>query len=259
MTAAVRAMRLKAKGGAGSVVARLDAEVDAFVRRARFFREPMTRGRATMFVFQLRQNTRHRNSVLKLRVATNCPDWDIRLRIIGACAEEIIADHEHGGGRPHWAILEELGLKIGLKRDAIRNARLLASTQMAWLAWDALMSNRPWLEGLVANTCAERANIPGYVEGVLRKHGWFGLERQRWGELFWLSDDDLEFFELHEAADIAHSDLGWKTIADHAERQGAADAVVRACRINLRVWENYLNGIADGGDVLDRGREPAYI
>src|SRR5487761_730503 len=145
MTAAVRAMRIKAKGGAGSVVGRLDAEVDAFVRRTRFFREPMTRGRATMFVLQHRRNTRHRNSVLKLRVATNCPDWDIRLRIIAACAEEIIADHEHGDGRPHWAILEELGLKIGLKRDAIRNARLLASTQMAWLASDALVSHHPGL------------------------------------------------------------------------------------------------------------------
>ena len=100
----------------GSVVALLDREVDAFVRRTGFFSERLTRGRATMFVLQHRQNTRQRNSVLKLRVATNCPDWDTRMRIIGAAAEEIIADHEHGGGRPHWAILEDLGLRIGLKR-----------------------------------------------------------------------------------------------------------------------------------------------
>src|SRR5579863_41177 len=123
---------------ADGVVGWLDRVVDEFCRRTRFFHEPMTRNRAGAFVMQHRQNTRHRNSVLKLKVAANCPDWDMRLRIIGACAEEIIADHEHGGGRPHWAILEELGLKIGLRRDAIRQARLLASTQMAWLAWDAL-------------------------------------------------------------------------------------------------------------------------
>src|ERR1700733_2255306 len=132
----------------GSVVDRLDSLVDDFVRRTLFFHEPLTRGRAHMFVLQHRQNTRYRNSVLKLRVATNCPDWDIRLRIIGACSEEVIADHEHGGGRPHWAILEEQGIKIGLKRTAIRSAKLLASTQMAWLAWESLMSNRPWLEGM---------------------------------------------------------------------------------------------------------------
>ncbi|MDE1903802.1 MAG: hypothetical protein KGI46_08095, partial [Alphaproteobacteria bacterium] len=64
---------------------------------------------------------------------------------------------------------------------------------------------------------------------------------------------------LHEAADIAHSNLGWKTIAEQADRQGAADAVVRACRVNLVVWESYLDGIADGGDALDRGREPNYV
>src|SRR5258706_11290935 len=88
---------------ASAVTQRLDAEVNAFVARTRFFHETLTRGRATMFVLQHRQNTRQRNSVLKLRVATNCPDWEVRLRIIGACSEEVIADHAHGGGRPHWA------------------------------------------------------------------------------------------------------------------------------------------------------------
>ncbi|HKO07596.1 MAG TPA: hypothetical protein VJ487_07765 [Alphaproteobacteria bacterium] len=242
-----------------SVNERLDELVEDYVRRTRFFHEPLNRGRARMFVLQHRQNTRQRNSVLKLRVATNCPDWDIRLRIIGACSEEVIADHEHGGGRPHWAILEELGLKIGLGRREMRQAGLLASTQLAWLAWEALMSNRHWLEGLIANTCAERANIPGYGEGIMRQHGWFGLERQRWGKLFKLKDAALEFFELHEAADIAHSNLGWQTVAEHAERLGMVDQVVKACRINLLVWEGYLNGIAEGGDALERGEGPRYV
>jgi pyrroloquinoline quinone (PQQ) biosynthesis protein C len=241
-----------------SVVVRLDREVDAFVRRVRFFREPLTKGRAHMFVLQHRQNTRQRNSVLKLRVATNCPDWDLRMRIIGACSEEVIADHEHGGGRPHWAILEELGTKVGLRRDAIRNAKLLASTQLCWLAWEALMSNRHWLEGLIANTCAERTNIPGYGEGAIRKLGWFGMERLRWGKLFGLENEDLDFFELHTEADIAHSNLGWQTVAERAEKLGLADQIVRACHVNLRVWETYIDGIARGGDALDRGETPDW-
>lgn len=244
---------------AKSLVGRLDREVDAFVRRTRFFKEPLTEGRAKMFVLQHRQNTRQRNSVLKLRVATNCPDWDVRMRIIGACSEEVIADHEHGGGRPHWAILEDLGTRIGLRRAAMQNAKLLASTQLCWLAWEALMSNRHWLEGLIANTCAERSNIPGYGEGVIEKRGWFGMERARWKRLFDLSDDDLDFFELHTEADIAHSDLGWRTVAEHAAKEGMADAVVGACRLNLRVWTMYLDGIAAGGDALDRGKEPEWV
>ena len=73
--------------------ARLDEAVDDFVKRTRIFNEDITLGRARMFVLQHRQNTRYRNSVLKLRVATNCPVWDIKLGILEACSEEIIADH----------------------------------------------------------------------------------------------------------------------------------------------------------------------
>ena len=233
---------------AQDVLSRLDEVVDEFVRRVRFFREPLTPGRARAFVLQHRLNTRQRNSVLKLAVATNCPDWETRLSIIGACSQEIIADNEFGGGKPHWLILEELGIRIGMKRDEIRSAEPATSTRICWLAWEALMRNRHWLEGLVANTCAERANVPGYGSGTLKAHGWFGLERERWAKLFDLNDTDLEFFALHEQADIEHSDLGWRTIAREAERQGMSDAVVEACRVNLLVWEQYLNGIAELGD-----------
>ncbi len=235
------------------VVARLDKVVDDFCRRTRFFQEPMTRGRARTFVMQHRLNTRQRNSVLKLKVATNCPDWDTRIGIIGACSQEVIADHEHGGGRAHWEILEELGTKIGLKRAEIRAAPPLPSTQLAWAAWEGLMGTRHWLEGIVGNTCAERANVPGYGTGIMKKHGWFGLERHRWSELFGLSDAELDFFELHEAADIEHSDAGWKAIDRFARELKMEDAVVEACEKNLRVWEMYLDGIGAAGDALEKG------
>jgi pyrroloquinoline quinone (PQQ) biosynthesis protein C len=235
-----------------NVVARLDKVVDEFVRRTRFFKEPMTKGRAKMFVMQHRLNTRQRNSVLKLKVATNCPDWETRMDILGACSQEVIADHSHGGGKAHWEIIEELGGHIGLDRKQIRSAAPLPSTRVAWAAWEGLMANKHWLEGIVANVCAERANVPGYGEGVMRKSGWFGLERNRWKKLFGLDDERLNFFKLHEAADIEHSDMGWQAIERFSKKLKMEDAVVDACELNLRVWELYLNGIADGGDRLGR-------
>ena len=234
-----------------SVIERLDAECDAFVRRCRTFNEPVTLGRARMFVLQHRQNTRQRNSVLKLRVATNCPEWDVKMGIIEACTEEIIADHKHGGGAPHWKIVEDLGVAIGLDRAEIENAELLDSTRLSWLAWEALMSNRHWLEGLIANTCAERINVPGYGEGEFKEKGWMGMERRRWGETLGLADDQLGFFSLHSEADLEHSDLGWNTAAKYAADLHMEDAVVEACKVNLMVWENYLHGILDGGDALE--------
>ena len=234
-----------------SVIGRLDKVVDDYCRRVRWFKEPMTAGRARMFVLQHRLNNRHRNSVLKIRVASNCPDWDTRLSIVGACTQEIIADHEHGHGKPHWAILEELGTFIGMKLKDIRAAKPIDSTAIAWAAWDGLMSNRHWLEGIVGNTCAERTNVPGYGEGVMKKSGWFGLERHRWGKLFNLANEKLDFFELHEEADIEHSDMGWNAIARYAKELKMEDQVVEACRKNLLVWELYLDGIAKAGDALD--------
>ena len=232
------------------VITRLDRVVNEHVEKTRFFHEPLTVGRARMIVTQHRQNTRQRNSVLKLKVATNCPDWDTRIGIIKACSEEVIADHEHGGGRAHWEILEDLGARIGLKRSQIRAAQPIQTTQLAWAAWDGLMANHHWLEGIVANTCAERANVPGYGTGIMKKHGWFGLERHRWGKLFKLEGDELEFFELHEAADIAHSDAGWRAVERFARKLHMEDAVVTACEKTLAVWEMYLNGIGEAGDRL---------
>jgi pyrroloquinoline quinone (PQQ) biosynthesis protein C len=234
-----------------SVIERLDEVVDAFARRTRFFHEEITPGQARMFCLQHRLNTRQRNSVLKLRVATNCSDWETRLRIIRACSEEVIADHEHGGGRAHWQVLEELGRRIGLSTEEMETAKPLDSTRMAWLAWEALMSNRPWLEGIVANTCAERVNVPGYGGGLIGERGWFGMERTRWKRCFGLSDEELEFFELHEEADIEHSNMGWESVARYAVEYHAEDAAVEACRVNLMVWEHYLNGIRTAGRTLD--------
>src|SRR5260221_6487245 len=97
-----------------SVLARLDRVVDDFSRRTRYFHEEMTKGRARMFAMQHRLNTRQRNSVLKLKVAANCPDSDTRIGIIKACSEDVIADHEHCGGSAHWEILERLGTRIRL-------------------------------------------------------------------------------------------------------------------------------------------------
>ncbi|HMK67787.1 MAG TPA: iron-containing redox enzyme family protein [Stellaceae bacterium] len=231
-----------------TVLQRLDEVVNEFCLRVRYFRGEMTQGRARMFVRQHRLNTRQRNSVLKLRVATNCTDWETRLNIIRACTQEVIADHEHGHGKAHWQILEELGVRIGMPLQEIRDAQPLPSTQVCWAAWEGLMSNRHWIEGIVANTCAERINVPGYGTGTMRERGWFGLERQRWGKLFGLPDADLDFFELHEQADIEHSDMGWQAVARFANQYGMEDAAVKACDVNLRVWEIYLNGIAEAGD-----------
>jgi pyrroloquinoline quinone (PQQ) biosynthesis protein C len=236
------------------VIKRLDQVVNEHVEKTRFFHEPLTLGRAKMIVTQHRQNTRQRNSVLKLAVATNCPDWETRLRIIASSSQEVVADHEFGGGKAHWQILEDLGVDIGMTRDEIVNAPLTTNTRICWLAWEALMRNRHWLEGLIANTCSERVNVPGYGSGEEREVGFSGRQRRLWRELFGLSESQLEFWSMHKEADIEHSNLGWATVAKYAEEMNMSDAIVEAARINLAVWERYWNGIGEAGDALEAGK-----
>jgi pyrroloquinoline quinone (PQQ) biosynthesis protein C len=185
--------------------------------------------------------------VLKLRVATNCTDWDTKLKIIKACSQEIIADDEFADGKPHWQIVEDLGVALGLSRDEITSATPIASTEIAWAAWAGLMSHCHWLEGIVANACAERANVPGYGFGDQRAHGSSWVQRHKWQKTLGLRDDQLAFWSIHEAADLDHSNLAWKAVAQHAESLHMEDEVVHACEINLKVWEMYWHGIVDAG------------
>lgn len=235
-----------------TLVTALEEAVNAFWRQTRWFHEPLTVGRARMFVLQHRLNTRYRNSVLKLRVASQIPHWDLRMGLLRAVSQEVVADQEYGRGKPHWQILKELGLAIGLTEAEIENARPLPSTRLAWLAWEGLMSNHHWLEGIVASTVAERINVPGCGEGEIRERGWFAVERWHWKYLFGLSDEQLWFFDMHGDADKEHSALGFEAVARYATELGMEEAVLAAAQDTLGIWTLYLNGISAGGDALDR-------
>ena len=179
-----------------AVIDGLDIAVNEFVNRTLIFEDDAwTKNRCRAFVLQHRQNTRHRNSVRKLKVATNCPIWDIKLDIIEACSQEIIADNEYGDGKPHWQILEDLGVRIGMESGDIQSATPSASTQLSWDAWSGLMTNAHWLIGLIGNTCSERVNVPGYGTGGIKELGWFGHVRGVWQEMWDLSDEDVNFFK----------------------------------------------------------------
>jgi len=232
---------------AKTVLQRMDEVVDAYCKSNRYQQEDLTPGRARSFVRQHRLNTRQRNSVLKLRVATNCPDFDMRLKVLKACSQEVIADNEFAGGKPHWQIIEDLGVAIGMKLEDIRATKPLPSTEIAWAAWDGLMSQKHWLLGVVGNSCAERANVPGYGNGLAREHGNSYLQGKRWEKLFGLKGDQLEFFEVHSLADIDHSNLAWHACAEHAEALGMEDEVIHCLEVNLKVWQLYWHRICDAG------------
>ena len=105
--------------------------------RTRYFHEPMIPRRARNFVCKRRRNTRHRNFVLKLKVAANCSVWDVGLQIIEACSQEVIGDREHGGGRAHLEFLERLGVYIGMDLEKYSQCRAITlhANVLKYLEW----------------------------------------------------------------------------------------------------------------------------
>jgi len=85
----------------------------------------------------------------------------------------------------------------------------------------------------------------------MRDKGWFGAVRDDWREIWDLPDDDLHFFKLHTEADVEHSELGWRNVAEYAAELNLEDEVIDALRRNLVVWERYFNGIAEYGDSME--------
>ncbi|MBT6800391.1 MAG: hypothetical protein HOA41_01810 [Rhodospirillales bacterium] len=75
-----------------------------------------------------------------------------------------------------------------------------------------------------------------------------------------MTDADLKFFKIHNEADEIHSDLGWKNLAKHAKSLHMEDRLLELAEQNLAIWEVYLNGIGDAGDMLNKTlkkRKPA--
>jgi len=93
--------------------------------------------------------------------------------------------------------------------------------------------------------------VPGYGTGLTRDMGWNAMVAIKWMEIWDISREDVNFFNMHTEADLEHSELGWRTIAIYAEELNLVDEVVESCRRNLVVWETYFNGICHSGDALD--------
>ena len=103
-------------------------------------------------------------------------------------------EEEGDAQRSHYEKLIRLGLKSGLKRHEIDEALPIRSTRLALLAWETLVKNRTWMEGLAAKAVLEAVGFP-----ELRK-----IRIDRYSEALSLNEADLEFFSTHITADETH-------------------------------------------------------
>jgi pyrroloquinoline quinone (PQQ) biosynthesis protein C len=116
-----------------------------------FYSVKLTRERARIYLLQLGLYARQRRNNWP-QVAANCPEFDVKQRIMSHEFEELVED-EHSK-TSHLDLIFRQGKEVGLSVDDVMNAAPLPTTKAATYAWFWIARTRPWQEAIAASTIA---------------------------------------------------------------------------------------------------------
>ncbi|HEV8724057.1 MAG TPA: hypothetical protein VGW77_25870 [Candidatus Binatia bacterium] len=120
-----------------------------------FYSIKLTPERARIYLLQLGLYARQRRNNWP-QVAANCPEFDVKQRILSHEYEELVED-EHSK-TDHMDLIVRQGKEVGLSVDDVLNAEPLPTTKAAMYAWFWIARTRPWQEAIAASTIAEWTN-----------------------------------------------------------------------------------------------------
>lgn len=164
----------------------------------------------------------------------NCPDPKWRAMLAEVVYEEGTGNL-YSNGKPHNEIWCQFGEAIGLTRDEMWGTELCSGAR-ALKAFLNDRCNNSFIEGVSALMLAGEAQVPGFFDKLAKS-----LKKT-----FNLTDEDVEFFTIHDIADEDHSGTGREILI-----QFAPDVENR--RVVLETVRAYL-GIEDAMQTQIYGR-----
>jgi pyrroloquinoline quinone (PQQ) biosynthesis protein C len=227
----------------GLLIPRLDAIVRETMLKIEWMKlseSRLTVEAARVFISQFGLFTRHSRRCWAYVVA-NCPLAEVRKFVTTHNLYE-----EEAMETSHYDLLVRMGLKLGLKRGEIDDARPLPTTLVALHSWEALTKNRDWLEGLTAKGVLERSNEP-------RCGNMSGLQAERWMRQLGLSKEDVAFWTLHEEVDQVHGAGSFDFVEKYAVSAERRESVLSSASESMTVWKVFLDGIASAVQSTSRG------
>ena len=120
-----------------------------------FYSIKMTTERARIYLLQLSLYTRKRRDFWP-QVAANCPELEVKQRIMEHEYEELVEDEHSKHG--HLDLILRQGKEVGLSVEDILQAEPLPTTKAAMYGWFWIARHRPWQESIAASTIAEWTN-----------------------------------------------------------------------------------------------------
>ena len=121
----------------------------------RFYAVKLTEKRAQIYLLQLSLYVRKRRDFWP-QVAANCPEFDVKQRIMSHEYEELIEDEHSKHG--HLDLIFRQGKEVGLSVEDILAAEPLPTTTASVYAWWWIARTRAWQESVAASTIAEWTN-----------------------------------------------------------------------------------------------------
>jgi pyrroloquinoline-quinone synthase len=140
---------------------------------------------------------------------------------------------EELGPNNHPALWKRFAAALGLSEDDLAATAPLPATRLLIETFTDLCRNRPYYAGLAALHAFE-SQVPAIaavkIEGLRRFYG--------------LSDPSaVEFFSVHEKADVAHSAAEWKLIERAADTNVKRAEVVAATEAACDALWRFLDGV----------------
>lgn len=203
-----------------------------------FYSVTVTRERAKLYLLQLGLYVRQRRNYWP-QVAANCPEMDVKRRILSHEYEELVEDDYSPVG--HLDLIFRQGREVGLSEEEIIEAQPLPTTQAAIYAWWWIARNRPWQEALSASTIAEWTND----DRLLGDIGGGNCTRlsKSWARDLGFKPEQMPNFVVHSKADEKHSDM-FLDILERYVPPGGEEGVLKTAKESMDIHRAYFGGMA---------------
>jgi pyrroloquinoline quinone (PQQ) biosynthesis protein C len=204
-----------------------------------FYSITMTLERARIYLLQLSIYVRQRRNFWP-QVAANCPEFEVKQRIMGHEHEELVEDEHSKAG--HLDLIFRQGREVGLTIDEILRAEPLPTTKAAVYGWFWIARHQPWQEAIAASTIAEWTNDDRLL-GDLGGGNCTRLYRI-WKRDLDFNDAQMPNFTAHSKADVKHSDMFIDVLEKYviAGREGD---VIRTAKDSMDLHRAYFGGMAN--------------
>ncbi len=202
-----------------------------------FYSLKVTPERAKLYILQLGLYVRQRRHYWP-QVAANCPELEVKRRILSHEYEELVEDDYSAVG--HLDLLLRQGRELGLGQEEMLGAEPLPTTKAAIYGWWWIARHRPWQEALAASTIAEWTNDDRLL-GDIGGGNSTQLARS-WSRDLGFGPGQMPNFVAHSKADEKHSDM-FLDVLERYVPPGEEQRVLDTAKESMDIHRAYFGGM----------------